>query len=262
MYSPSIARSYKSPSIARPEPIFRETYLPAAQPPTQTHAWLSRAHVHEKRPPRPCLAPPQGAQEAHARLVLIVIDASLHEPAPPPRIHAGDAARRHSIDARPHRLRLRAALTGVDGFESGHYRNQESRLSGRAQPHQAPLQGDSPNGAGGAAATVVRHPMQAACGGDRLSRTAAAADRRDGASRTAAKTNRMSPDGALIALIRAYQRIISPLLPGGTCRFAPTCSEYSAQAIGKYGALRGVVLTAKRLCRCGPWHPGGFDPVP
>ena len=65
-----------------------------------------------------------------------------------------------------------------------------------------------------------------------------------------------------IAAIRAYQRFVSPALPAGTCRFYPSCSEYAAQAIDKYGALRGSVLAANRLCRCGPWHPGGNDPVP
>jgi len=65
-----------------------------------------------------------------------------------------------------------------------------------------------------------------------------------------------------IAAIRAYQRFVSPALPAGTCRFHPSCSDYAAQAIGKYGAVRGAALSAKRLCRCGPWHPGGYDPVP
>jgi uncharacterized protein len=66
----------------------------------------------------------------------------------------------------------------------------------------------------------------------------------------------------LVGAIRVYQRIVSPCLPAGTCRFQPTCSEYAVQAIDRYGALRGVALSAKRLCRCGPWHAGGLDPVP
>jgi uncharacterized protein len=65
-----------------------------------------------------------------------------------------------------------------------------------------------------------------------------------------------------VAAIRTYQRFVSPALPAGTCRFHPSCSEYAAQAIAKYGALRGAVMSAKRLGRCGPWHPGGLDPVP
>jgi uncharacterized protein len=62
-------------------------------------------------------------------------------------------------------------------------------------------------------------------------------------------------------LIRGYQRFISPWLPP-SCRFHPTCSEYTYQAIQKYGLLSGCWLGVKRLLRCHPWNPGGFDPVP
>lgn len=61
--------------------------------------------------------------------------------------------------------------------------------------------------------------------------------------------------------LRAYKRVISPLLPPA-CRFYPTCSEYAAQAIAKHGLARGGILAAKRLVKCNPLHPGGFDPVP
>lgn len=64
----------------------------------------------------------------------------------------------------------------------------------------------------------------------------------------------------LVGLIRLYKYLISPLLPQ-SCRFVPTCSEYSIEAITKYGALKGSWLTARRLLRCHPFHPGGFDPV-
>ena len=65
----------------------------------------------------------------------------------------------------------------------------------------------------------------------------------------------------LVAVLRLYKRLISPLLPP-SCRFYPTCSEYAADAIAKHGAVRGGILAAKRLARCNPWHPGGVDPVP
>ncbi|NJM95109.1 MAG: membrane protein insertion efficiency factor YidD [Acaryochloridaceae cyanobacterium CSU_5_19] len=65
----------------------------------------------------------------------------------------------------------------------------------------------------------------------------------------------------LVGLIRGYQLFISPLsLP--TCRFQPTCSAYAIEAITHHGALRGTVLACRRLLRCHPWHPGGYDPVP
>ena len=65
----------------------------------------------------------------------------------------------------------------------------------------------------------------------------------------------------LVALITGYKRLLSPILPPA-CRFVPTCSEYAAAAIEKHGPLRGVFLAVRRIVRCAPWHPGGFDPVP
>jgi hypothetical protein len=65
---------------------------------------------------------------------------------------------------------------------------------------------------------------------------------------------------ALIYLLRAYKLIVSPLLPPA-CRFTPTCSEYTMEAIEKYGALRGLYLGVRRLLRCHPFNRGGYDPV-
>ena len=62
-------------------------------------------------------------------------------------------------------------------------------------------------------------------------------------------------------LIRGYQLAISPFL-GPRCRFYPSCSHYAIEAIETHGALRGSWLSAKRICRCHPFNPGGFDPVP
>jgi putative membrane protein insertion efficiency factor len=66
---------------------------------------------------------------------------------------------------------------------------------------------------------------------------------------------------ALIALIRLYQLLISPGLPA-SCRFTPSCSQYTLDAVRRYGALKGAWLGVRRLVRCHPWHPGGYDPVP
>jgi len=63
------------------------------------------------------------------------------------------------------------------------------------------------------------------------------------------------------ALIRIYQWTVSPLL-GPRCRFYPSCSNYALEAVGRFGVLRGAWLAVRRLARCHPWHPGGFDPVP
>jgi uncharacterized protein len=64
----------------------------------------------------------------------------------------------------------------------------------------------------------------------------------------------------VVSPIRVYQRVLSPLLPR-SCRYHPSCSEYAAQAIGRYGILRGVVLAGWRVLRCNPWSWGGHDPV-
>ncbi len=65
----------------------------------------------------------------------------------------------------------------------------------------------------------------------------------------------------LLLLIRFYQRVISPLKPR-TCRFHPTCSHYAYQAVDRHGALVGGWLAARRILRCHPLNPGGYDPVP
>ena len=66
---------------------------------------------------------------------------------------------------------------------------------------------------------------------------------------------------AVVLAIRAYQRVISPLLPA-SCRFAPTCSEYAAEALARHGVGRGLRLALFRLLRCHPFHAGGYDPPP
>lgn len=65
----------------------------------------------------------------------------------------------------------------------------------------------------------------------------------------------------LLALIRGYQYALSPFI-GPCCRFHPTCSDYACQALRRHGILRGLWLGGKRILRCNPWHPGGYDPVP
>jgi len=65
----------------------------------------------------------------------------------------------------------------------------------------------------------------------------------------------------IILLINFYQKYISPLKPA-TCRFYPTCSEYTAQALKEYGLLKGLQLSAGRILRCHPFNPGGYDPLP
>jgi len=65
----------------------------------------------------------------------------------------------------------------------------------------------------------------------------------------------------LVLLVRAYQRLVSPLI-GPRCRFAPTCSQYAIEALMRHGAVRGLGLAAWRILRCHPFAEGGLDPVP
>ena len=65
----------------------------------------------------------------------------------------------------------------------------------------------------------------------------------------------------LIGLVRLYQLCISPLKPK-SCRFYPTCSTYMLEALKKYGPIKGTVLGIKRILKCHPFHPGGYDPLP
>jgi putative membrane protein insertion efficiency factor len=69
------------------------------------------------------------------------------------------------------------------------------------------------------------------------------------------------PARPLLFLVRIYRTWISPVLPP-SCRFEPSCSAYALEALTVHGAFRGIWLTLRRLLRCGPWHPGGWDPVP
>ncbi|MCV6967344.1 membrane protein insertion efficiency factor YidD [Mycobacterium intermedium] len=65
----------------------------------------------------------------------------------------------------------------------------------------------------------------------------------------------------LIFLIQLYRHMVSPLRPA-SCRFVPTCSQYAVDALTEYGLFRGGWLAAVRLAKCGPWHRGGWDPIP
>jgi len=65
----------------------------------------------------------------------------------------------------------------------------------------------------------------------------------------------------LLFFIKVYQLLISPLT-GPACRFYPSCSEYAFEAVKKHGSLKGAFLAVKRILKCHPFHPGGFDPVP
>ncbi|HET7535775.1 MAG TPA: membrane protein insertion efficiency factor YidD, partial [Candidatus Didemnitutus sp.] len=74
------------------------------------------------------------------------------------------------------------------------------------------------------------------------------------------------PARAASGLVWLYQKTLSPVLaaaaPSCGCRFAPTCSHYAREALQEHGLIAGTALSIRRLAKCGPWHPGGIDPVP
>jgi len=69
------------------------------------------------------------------------------------------------------------------------------------------------------------------------------------------------PTFLILVLIRIYQHTFSKMLPGNTCRFYPTCSHYGYQAVYNYGALKGTWMAVRRILRCNPFNPGGYDPI-
>ncbi|MCD6302117.1 MAG: membrane protein insertion efficiency factor YidD [Anaerolineae bacterium] len=69
------------------------------------------------------------------------------------------------------------------------------------------------------------------------------------------------PQRVILGILTFYKRFISPALPP-SCRYTPTCSEYTYEAVARYGAIRGLWLGLQRISRCHPFHPGGYDPVP
>ena len=70
----------------------------------------------------------------------------------------------------------------------------------------------------------------------------------------------MGPRGLAVSAIKLYQKAISPMLPD-SCRFSPSCSQYTLQAVQKYGVVRGIFMGSWRIMRCNPFSKGGFDPV-
>lgn len=125
---------------------------------------------------------------------------------------------------------------------------EEGGLGGRPEPRETAAPGDrAAEAARDAAFPGSVHPGEAGGLGSHDRPAASGVDHALG------KT-------VVLALLRAYKRVISPLLPP-SCRFVPTCSEYAAEAVARYGALRGVWLGIRRLGRCHPFHAGGFDPV-
>lgn len=136
--------------------------------------------------------------------------------------------------------------------------SQARRQSGDPQQGQAPSARDS--AADVARGGVRRGDLGASGGSKRELRGAENGADDTNEARTPASNRRIASKGAL-ALIRSYQRFVSPSL-GNVCRYAPSCSQYAYEAIDRHGLLKGGWLAFKRLLRCRPWGGRGYDPVP
>jgi putative membrane protein insertion efficiency factor len=152
------------------------------------------------------------------------------------------------------RIPLLSRAPRCRGCAAGHPRVEKARRAGRrAQSHQAL----HPRGfSAGTGSTGCRGPAGAA-----TLRNQAFAPHDYATSGATPRTEQGMSAAALRAVVRAYQWFVRPVLPTA-CRFYPSCSEYADEALSRHGAWRGGWLAARRLCRCGPWHPGGYDPVP
>jgi uncharacterized protein len=146
----------------------------------------------------------------------------------------------------------------------GDYHAQVSGKSGSTQPYSPALKGSDPAQSGGYRSRLGCRTESPPCGretsvsgfGSRNSRGLANFSARDFVRAVSAVTS-----WVLLALIRAYQFLISPVLPS-SCRFVPTCSAYAYEAIERWGVCRGTWYALRRLVRCHPFGGHGYDPVP
>jgi uncharacterized protein len=241
-----------------------ETHLPTAQSPAKTQSRIQSSHGLQGRTPRPREQAPQGTQTAHARL--IGSHAAVSKPSRPARVRARPAPGSCRVCQAPRRLRILSAIA-ADARDAGRHRDHEkSRQSSGSQSLAPALQSDLGRIVHRGQRHLVCHPVPSGGGRFVLSATARLA-RGNACEQHAARARRADATHSdrfmslVVGAIRLYQRTISKMLPQA-CRFTPSCSEYAAQAVERYGALRGLKLAGLRLLRCGPWHPGGIDPVP
>src|SRR5690606_1261577 len=174
------------------------------------------------------------------------------------------------------RLRPRRRRAG----EGGIFRQQKAWQSSRTQPRQTLVAGHRLSPVAGAAswirsglcrahASQGRRVLAAGSRDPRAPRKGWIASKGSGVQLSEKEAGRISkhriaplswPRHLLAGVVWLYQKVISLLFPG-QCRFTPTCSEYTRQALLRYGVLKGGYLGVRRLLKCHPWHPGGYDPV-
>jgi putative membrane protein insertion efficiency factor len=208
-------------------------------------AWPSLCHRSTEAPD--AFGAPAASSPARARV--------RHPPLPHPRPSPPTRAPGHDLDGKS----IGPTAHGTD-------RSQVPVLRGGPQSFAPPTPGDLAAGASGVPAGVGHHHPSPAGSVRSQLRCATVPTRRLARSRAGGTMSWLRhflllPRNVLRTAIRGYQVIVSPVLPP-SCRFTPSCSQYALEAVSRHGALKGSWMAARRLARCHPFHPGGFDPVP
>ena len=154
--------------------------------------------------------------------------------------------KRRGIHVLPRLPGKRRAAAGTAHIAEAFAPGRGAQLPQAVYPRGIPSIAGEPRRAGSPGAAALRSERLAADG--------------PSASATIRQTETMIAR-CLLRFVSAYRFFASPLLPSA-CRFHPSCSCYASEALMRHGAWRGSGLALRRLCRCGPWHPGGYDPVP
>jgi uncharacterized protein len=157
---------------------------------------------------------------------------------------------------------LSPAAAGRGAFSARDLRAPSRRTSGHSQPNTANLERDLPTKQERIGVSLrPGHQRAAWCEQSRVRRAAAGVRLQPGAGGPGQPDAMSRGSRAVLGILSAYKRFLSPLLPRA-CRFEPTCSIYAREAVEKHGLTRGAKLAAWRLLRCHPLSRGGFDPVP
>jgi putative membrane protein insertion efficiency factor len=264
-----------------------QAYFPAQQPPQGQDPRVPSAHAHQGGPGDSGRSSSQGPRAAvgliQPRRAARKCPADPQRrlpPGDPQRSPGGSRAARGACvggvrqaggdhgpgtrNAGASRTRSEQGCRQVRGSSSGS--SSASAYRPRPTRNSAPWQHVGCPGVAAGGGSVERRAIQGFRLGGAATRPGAGRRRRCGVSESATSgpddSGRPAPIARLFVLfVRGYRRWISPLLPP-SCRFYPSCSAYAVEALTVHGAFRGSWLTLRRLLRCGPWHPGGLDPVP
>jgi len=247
--TPHLGHHYNSNAFARGGGQGEED-IPAEPAPALEGARLPPAHEDEERTRGSARTPAQGAQAS------LRLGDPGGEAAPAGCSAVGIRSRNALCEPPPRPLRLRRGTRSAALCVRG---RQETRRRGAAQSAETADARGVPSGEKG----VLARMRSGAAGQAGNERGLLCGPLLGAAGSSAEGGGRATSVGALtlLALVHFYRHVISPLT-GPHCRYTPTCSQYALTAIERYGARKGGAMAVKRLLRCHPFHPGGWDPVP